>query len=103
MAPIGIHGSALLPWRTAIEDTRRWKSRGVVSGRMYEEVARVFKRLFWFVLGAVAGATAVIWVRRKAEAVAERLTPSAILEELRSVAVALWEKATNLRGSEPQG
>ena len=63
----------------------------------------VFKRLFWFLLGVLAGATSVIWVRRKAEAVAERLTPSAILEELRTVALALWEKANNLRGSAPQG
>lgn len=63
----------------------------------------MFKRLFWFVLGVLAGAASVIWVRRKAEAVAERLTPSAIFEELRSVALALWEKVNNLRGSGPQG
>lgn len=63
----------------------------------------MFKRLFWFLLGVVSGATAVIWVRRKAGAVAERLTPSAILEELRAVAVALWEKLNELRGSAPQG
>lgn len=56
----------------------------------------MFKRMFWFVLGAIAGATAVVWVRRKAEAVAEKLTPSAILAELRNVAFALWEKLNEL-------
>lgn len=52
----------------------------------------MFRRLFWFVLGVIAGATAVVWVRRKAEAVAEKLTPTAILAELRHVAIVLWEK-----------
>jgi len=61
----------------------------------------MFRRMFWFILGAVAGATAVVWVRRKAEAVAEKLTPSAILAELRTVAVALWEKLLELRTPEP--
>lgn len=56
----------------------------------------MFRRLFWFVLGAVAGATAVVWVRRKAEAVAEKLTPTAILAELRHVAIALWERLNDL-------
>ena len=54
------------------------------------------RRMFWFLLGAVCGASAVIWVRRKAESVAERLTPSALLEELRHVVLLLWDKARSL-------
>lgn len=61
------------------------------------------RRVFWFVLGAIAGASAVIWARRKAEAVAERLTPSALFEELRRVVTALWEKARSLLSPVDQG
>ena len=61
------------------------------------------RRVFWFVLGAIAGASAVIWVRRKAEAVAERLTPSALVEELRRVVVALWDKARSLLSPVDEG
>ncbi|MBM3717760.1 MAG: hypothetical protein FJW53_02160 [Actinobacteria bacterium] len=61
----------------------------------------MIRRMFWFILGGVAGATSVVWVRRKAEAVAEKLTPSAILAELRAVVVALWEKLGELRAPEP--
>lgn len=61
------------------------------------------RRVFWFVLGAVAGASAVIWARRKAEAVAERLTPAALVDELRRVLAALWDKARSLLSSVDEG
>lgn len=61
------------------------------------------RRMFWFMVGAVAGASAVIWVRRKAEAVAERLTPEALFAELKSVALALWSKAQSLVRSVDEG
>lgn len=61
------------------------------------------RRVFWFVLGAVAGASAVIWARRKAEAVAERLTPAALVDELRRVLTALWDKARSLLSSVDEG
>ena len=53
------------------------------------------RRLFWFFLGAVAGASAVIWARRTAEAVAEKLTPAALLEELKKVATLAWRAVTS--------
>lgn len=61
------------------------------------------RRVFWFVLGAIAGASAVIWARRKAEAVAGRLTPSALLEELRRVVSALWDNARSLLSPVDEG
>lgn len=61
------------------------------------------RRVFWFVLGAIAGASAVIWARRKAEAVAERLTPSALFDELRRVVAALVDKARSLLSSVDEG
>lgn len=61
------------------------------------------RRVFWFVLGAIAGASAVIWARRKAEAVAERLTPSALFDELRRVLAALVDKARSLLSSVDEG
>ncbi|MGA0862896.1 MAG: hypothetical protein ACO3RB_03295 [Ilumatobacteraceae bacterium] len=54
------------------------------------------RRMFWFFLGAVAGASAVVWVRRKAESVAEKLTPAALFEELRHIATVLWSKVWSL-------
>ena len=60
------------------------------------------RRIVWFILGAVAGASAVVWVRRTAGAVAEKLTPSALLAELRSVVAALWSKAKSLTATEPE-
>lgn len=38
--------------------------------------------MFWFLLGAVSGVSGVFWVRRKAVAAAEKMTPSAILAVL---------------------
>lgn len=61
------------------------------------------RRVFWFVLGAIAGASVVIWARRKAEAVAERLTPSALFDELRRVLAALVDKARSLLSSVDEG
>ena len=40
------------------------------------------KRLFWFVSGMFAGAYAMVWGKRKATAVAEQVTPGAILNVL---------------------
>lgn len=40
------------------------------------------KRLFWFVVGACAGAYAVLWGKRKAAHVAESITPEAVMNAL---------------------
>lgn len=61
------------------------------------------RRIFWFLLGAIAGASAVIWVRRKAELVAERLTPAALLAELRNVVSLLVDRASSLLRSVDEG
>lgn len=45
-------------------------------------VGGVMRRMFWFVLGVISGVVGVLWVRRKAVAAAEKMTPSAILSVL---------------------
>ena len=59
------------------------------------------RRLFWFTAGAIAGASGVLWARRKAIAAAEKMTPGAILSVLIDTAkslvaklVALYSKTT---------
>ena len=42
----------------------------------------MMKRLFWFVVGAFAGAYAVLWGKRKATEMAENVTPQAIATTL---------------------
>ena len=54
------------------------------------------KRLFWFLLGAVAGAYAVMWGKKKATVVAESLTPEAIARSLFDTARALVRRAISL-------
>jgi hypothetical protein len=56
----------------------------------------VIKRLFWFLLGAVAGAYAVMWGKKKATVVAESLTPEAIARSLFDAARALVRRAISL-------
>jgi hypothetical protein len=62
----------------------------------------MMKRLFWFCLGVVSGAAGLMWLRRKAIAAAEKITPSAILSVLIDSAksfvtrlVALYGKSGN--------
>lgn len=52
----------------------------------------MFRRLFWFFSGVVAGATGVLWVKKKAGEIAQQLTPAAIFETLLDIAKALFEK-----------
>ncbi len=56
------------------------------------------KRLFWFSLGVVAGATGLMWARRKAIAAAEKITPSAILSVLIDSAKSLVTRLIALYG-----
>lgn len=56
------------------------------------------KRLFWFSLGVVAGATGLMWARRKAIAAAEKITPSAILAVLIDSAKSLVTRLIALYG-----
>jgi hypothetical protein len=58
----------------------------------------MMKRLFWFCLGVVAGATGLTWARRKAIAAAEKITPSAILSVLIDSAKTLVTRLIALYG-----
>ena len=58
------------------------------------------KRMFWFVLGAFAGAYAVLWGKRKATQVAERVTPEAVVNALvDGVRAVVRQVATRFGGS----
>ncbi len=60
----------------------------------------MMKRLFWFLLGAFAGAYAVLWGKKKANEVAESLTPEAIARSLFDAARAVVRKAIALYKNE---
>jgi hypothetical protein len=55
-------------------------------------------RFFWFSLGVVAGATGLMWARRKAIDAAEKITPSAILSVLIDSAKTLVTRLIALYG-----
>lgn len=42
----------------------------------------MMRRLFWFMLGVIAGIIGMKWMRRKAGEIAEKLTPTAVFETL---------------------
>lgn len=56
----------------------------------------MMKRLFWFVVGAFAGAYAVLWGKRKASEVAESITPQAIATTLVDAVRSLVRRAIAL-------
>ena len=60
----------------------------------------MMKRLFWFLVGAVAGAYAVLRGKKKATEVAESLTPEAIARSLFDAARALVRRAIALYKNE---
>ena len=42
----------------------------------------MMRRLFWFVSGAIAGASVVVWVKRTIVSVSEKLTPANIADAI---------------------
>lgn len=56
----------------------------------------MMKRLFWFLLGAIAGAYAVTMGKKKAAEVAESLTPEAIARSVFDAARAAVRRAIAL-------
>lgn len=56
----------------------------------------MMKRLFWFLLGAAAGAYAVLWGKRKASEVADSITPQAIANTLVDAVRSLIRRAIAL-------
>jgi len=60
----------------------------------------MMRRMFWFVCGAIVGASAVVWVKRTIVTVSEKLTPAniadAITAGLRRSVVALSDGVMSL-------
>lgn len=48
------------------------------------------KRLFWFTVGVVVGIYGTLWVRNTASDLSQRLSPSAILEQVLEVLRQGW-------------
>jgi len=44
----------------------------------------MMRRMFWFVSGAVAGASIVVWLKRTIASVSEKLTPAHIADAIAS-------------------
>jgi hypothetical protein len=42
----------------------------------------MMRRMFWFVSGAVAGASVVVWIKRTIVSVSEKLTPANIADAI---------------------
>ena len=42
----------------------------------------MMRRMFWFVSGAIAGASIVVWVQRTITSVSEKLTPANIMNAI---------------------
>ena len=42
----------------------------------------MMRRLFWFVSGAIAGASVVVWVKRTIVSMSEKLTPANIIDAI---------------------
>lgn len=53
----------------------------------------MFRRLFWFVAGAVAGITGVSWVKRRAGEMRDALTLRSVLGTVKDLMVATWQRA----------
>lgn len=60
----------------------------------------MMKRLFWFLLGAVAGAYAILWGKKKATEVAENLTPEVVARSLFDAARSIVRRAVALYKNE---
>lgn len=61
------------------------------------------KRLFWFVLGVLAGVYAMSWGKKKASEVAQSLTPEAIARSLFDAAKSAVRRGIALyRGDETE-
>lgn len=48
------------------------------------------RRLFWFLVGVIAGIYGTLWVRNTASDLSQRLSPSAILEQVIEVLRQGW-------------
>ena len=63
----------------------------------------MLRRLFWFVLGVVAGIYGTLWVRNAASEISQRLSPSAILEQVVEVIRLGFAKLREVATGAPAG
>lgn len=54
----------------------------------------MFRRAFWFLLGAVCGVLGVAWARRKTDELREAITVESVARLGARTAVALWQRLT---------
>ncbi len=52
----------------------------------------MFRRLFWFVLGAVCGVLGVEWARRRANEIREAITVESVARLGARIAVIVWHR-----------
>jgi len=52
----------------------------------------MFRRAFWFLLGAVSGVLGVAWARRKTDELREAITVESVARLGARTAVALWQR-----------
>ena len=62
----------------------------------------MMRRVFWFVLGAIAGISGVSYARRKAGEIAERLTPAAVFDALVDLVRIIVRKVFELVKPDPE-
>lgn len=55
----------------------------------------MFKRMFWFILGAASGIWAYNTVRQQAAALQEQITPDAMLVQAKKIARRGWNLASS--------
>ena len=56
----------------------------------------MFRRVFWFLLGAVCGVLGVAWARRKTDELREAVTVGSVARLGARTAVALWQRLSLL-------
>jgi hypothetical protein len=52
----------------------------------------MFRRAFWFLLGAISGVLGVAWARRKTDELREAITVESVARLGARTAVALWQR-----------
>lgn len=66
----------------------------------------MFRRMFWFALGVIAGIYGTAWLKRKASEFGERLTLASVIQAVTDVSkflidklLELWKKESNVASS----
>jgi len=56
----------------------------------------MFRRAFWFLLGAVCGVLGVAWARRKTDELREAITVESVVRLVARTGLALWQRLSLL-------